>query len=96
MKLTTAVLCITILVSGCGENLSSREEQQRLMQIPGYRETKIICTQCHKLPMTDLHVSAAWPSVIARMENYIRVNKRRAPTEQEREAIIGFFQSAGK
>jgi len=96
MKVAIVVLCATTLVSGCGERMSPREEQQKLMQVPGYREAKIICTQCHKLPITDLHVSAAWPSVITRMDSYIKVNNRRAPTEQEREAIIGYFQNAGK
>jgi len=96
MKVTVIFLCISMLVSSCGDSLTPREERQRLMQIPGYREAKIICSQCHKLPIADLHVSAAWPSVVSRMENYIRVNKRRLPTEQEREAIIGYFQTAAK
>jgi len=96
MKSVVIVLCVSMLISGCGESLSPREEQQKLVQIPGYQEAKIICTQCHKLPITDLHVSAGWPSVITRMDKYIKANNRRAPTEQERAAIIEYFQNSGK
>jgi hypothetical protein len=93
MKPAIVLTLLAIFISGCGKSADPREEQKKLMQIPGYREAKLICTQCHKLPFQDQHVSAAWPGVIARMENYMRVNKRRLPTEQEREAIIGYFQS---
>lgn len=93
MKVAIVLLCVTTLISGCGEGVVSREDQKKLLQMPGYREAKIICSQCHKLPIADIHVSAAWPSVITRMEKYIKINKRRMPTEQEREAIIGYFQA---
>ena len=93
MKSATVLAFLVMFISGCGKSSDPREEQKKLMQIPGYREAKLICTQCHKLPFQDQHVSAAWPSVIARMENYMRANKRRVPTQQESEAIIKYFQS---
>ena len=93
MKALIMLAFIAIFFNGCGKSSDPREEQKKLMQIPGYREAKLICTQCHKLPFQDQHVSAAWPGVISRMESYMRANKRRMPTEQEREAIIGYFQS---
>jgi|GEM_PF-1284863 len=96
MKSAIVLAFLALLISGCGKSADPREEQKKLMQIPGYREAKLICTQCHKLPFQDQHVPAAWPSVITRMENYIRANKRRMPTEQEREAILGYFQSNPK
>jgi hypothetical protein len=93
MKPATILALLVIFISGCGKSADPREEQKRLMQIPGYREAKLFCTQCHKLPFQDQHVSAAWPGVIARMENYMRANKRRVPTPEESEAIIKYFQN---
>jgi hypothetical protein len=93
MKSAILFAFLAILISGCGKSADPHEEQKKLTQIPGYREAKLICTQCHKLPLQDQHVSAAWPAVIARMENYMRANNRQIPNQQEREAIIGFFQS---
>ena len=93
MKTAFVLAILALFISGCGKSTDPREEQKKLMQIPGYREAKLICTQCHKLPFQDQHVPAAWPAVITRMENYMRANKRRVPTEQEREAILAYFQS---
>jgi len=93
MKATIVLIFLAVIASGCGKSADPREEQKRLMQIPGYREAKLICTQCHRLPFQDQHVSAAWPGVIARMENHMRANKRRVPTQEESEAIIKYFQS---
>ncbi|MGC2049220.1 MAG: hypothetical protein WA635_11500 [Gallionella sp.] len=93
MKAAIVLTFLAIFISSCGKSADPREEQKKLMQIPGYREAKLICTQCHKLPIQDQHIPAAWPGVIARMEGYMRANKRRVPTPQESEAIIGYFQS---
>lgn len=86
-------MCLALLMSGCGKSADPREAQEKLRQIPGYREAKVICTQCHALPVAEQHVAAAWPSVVTRMESYIVAHKRRMPTEQERAAIIGYFQT---
>jgi hypothetical protein len=94
MKATIVLMFLAVFIGGCGKGADPREEQKRLMQIPGYREAKLICTQCHKLPFQDQHVSAAWPGVIARMESYMRANKRRVPTPEESEAIIKYFQNS--
>ncbi|MEO8333064.1 MAG: hypothetical protein ABI479_11585 [Gallionella sp.] len=93
MKTAIVLIFLALIISGCGKKEDPREVQKKLMLIPGYREAKVICTQCHALPFTDQHVADAWPSVIARMENYMRANNRRVPTEQEHAAIIGYFQS---
>ncbi|MFZ5523707.1 MAG: hypothetical protein ACOY9D_06430 [Pseudomonadota bacterium] len=94
MKAAIVLTFLAIFISGCGKSADPREDQKRLMQIPGYKEAKRICTQCHKLPFQEQHVSAAWPDVIARMEGYMRANKRMMPTQQERDAITAFYQSS--
>ena len=93
MKAAIVVMFLAIFISGCGKSADSREAQEKLKLIPGYREARVFCTQCHKLPASNQHVPAAWPGVMARMEGHIRANKRKMPDQQEREAIIGFFQS---
>lgn len=93
MKSAVAVMFLAVFLGGCGKNKDPRAELEKLQAKPGYREARIFCVQCHKLPVAEQHVAAAWPSVVARMEEYIRVNKKKMPTQQERDAIIGFFQS---
>lgn len=93
MKAAITVMFLAMLVSGCGKSADSLEAQERLNLIPGYREARVFCTQCHKLPVSNQHVPAAWPGVIVRMEGNMRANNRKVPTQQEREAIIGYFQS---
>lgn len=93
MKAAIVVMISTMMLGGCGKGADSRAELDKLQAKPGYREARIYCTQCHKLPAAEQHVSAAWPAVITRMEGHMQKNNRKIPTEQDREAIIGFFQS---
>lgn len=93
MKAAIAVMFLAMFISGCGKSADSREAQEKLKLIPGYREARIFCTQCHKLPASNQHAPAAWPGVIVRMEGNMRANNRKVPTQQERKAIIGYFQS---
>jgi len=92
MKAAIAVMFLAMFISGCGKSADSREAQEKLKLVPGYREARVFCTQCHKLPASNQHVPAAWPGVVTRMEGNMRANNRKVPTQQEREAIIGFFQ----
>ncbi len=93
MKTTIGLIFLAVFISGCGKGADPRAELDKLQAKPGYREARIFCAQCHKLPAAEQHLSAAWPAVVARMEGHMKANKRKVPTEQEREAIIGFFQS---
>lgn len=93
MKAAIVAMFLIMFINGCGKDKDPREELDKLQNKTGYREARIFCAQCHKLPASDQHVSAAWPSVITRMEGHMRANNRKIPNQQEREAVIGFFQS---
>jgi hypothetical protein len=94
MKAAIVVMLLTMFLGGCGKGADPREELNKLQAKPGYREARIFCAQCHKLPAAEQHVSAAWPAVIERMEGHMKANNRKIPTGQDRAAIIGFFQSS--
>lgn len=94
MKKAVVVMFLAMFLGGCGKGNDPTEELHKLQAKPGYREARIYCAQCHKLPAADQHVSAAWPSVITRMEGLMRTNRAKMPNDQEREAIIGFFQTS--
>lgn len=93
MKSVLMLALVSIALIGCNNKEAQREAERKLMQVPGYREAKIICSQCHQMPFSDQHIPSAWPGVIARMESYIQAGKRRMPTPHEREAILNFFQN---
>jgi len=93
MKAIIVAMFLAMFVSGCGKSADPLEELEKRQKIPGYREVRIFCTQCHKAPDAVQHEPAAWPSVVARMEGHMRKNNRKIPNEQEREAIIGYFQT---
>ena len=93
MRAVFVVMLSIMLLGACSKDSDPRAELDKLQAKPGYREARIFCAQCHKLPAAEQHVSAAWPTVITRMEGHMKTNKRKIPTEQERELIIGFFQS---
>ncbi|MGC2166279.1 MAG: hypothetical protein WA632_09725 [Gallionella sp.] len=93
MKSVLMLTLVAIALGGCNNKEAQREAERKMMQVPGYREAKIICSQCHQMPFSDQHIPAAWPGVIERMENYIQAGKRRLPTQQEHQAILNFFQN---
>jgi len=93
MKVTILAMFLAIFISGCGKSADPREELAKRQKIPGYREARIFCTQCHKMPDAAQHEPAAWPGVVTRMEGLMQTNRRKVPTAQEREAIIGYLQS---
>ncbi len=93
MKPVFALVLLSLAISGCNNKEAQREAERKLMAVPGYREAKIICSQCHQMPFSDQHIPAAWPGVIERMESYIQAGRRRMPTRQEHEAILNFFQN---
>ncbi len=93
MKVTVLVMFLAIFISGCDKGADPREELAKRQKIPGYREARIFCTQCHRMPDAVQHEPAAWPGVITRMEGIMQTNKRKVPTVEEREAIIGYFKT---
>lgn len=93
MKKIFALVVLTVLLTGCGEKVDPRVAQEKLRQSPGFSEARRVCSQCHALPDPGQHPPAAWPSVVARMESYIRGSNKRPPTDAEREALVGYFQT---
>ena len=88
-----ALISLTMLVTACGEGHDPRAAQEKLRHSPGYKEARSICAQCHALPSPEQHPAVAWPSVVARMEGYMRSSNKRMPTQAEEEALLGYFQS---
>ena len=102
-KPIVAVL-LAIFIGGCGKGGDSDEvvvipkganasvAQGSTSFIPGLQETQKICSQCHALPSPTQHHPAAWPGIVARMENHMVANRRPMPSPQEREAILSYLQ----
>ena len=84
-----------MLVSGCNKGTNSHDAKSANGKQPqGYEETKLICTQCHTLPIPDQHHPAAWPSIVARMEGYMRANNKILPDQKQRAAILSYLQNS--
>jgi len=92
MKVLVGMIFFALLLSGCDKQSAAEREAHNKAK-PGYQVAKSICSQCHTLPFGDQHPPTAWPYVVARMEGYMRSAQRRVPTPEEREEIIGYFQS---
>ena len=103
-KSVAAVVVIALFMGGCGKGgdsdvvvipkgSSPTQGELSSAAIPGLQETQRMCSQCHALPSPTQHHPAAWPGIVARMENHMVASKRPTPTAQEREAIIGYLQS---
>lgn len=108
MKKPIAAMLLALFLGGCGKGGGTGEEitvpQGTISGIatqggsanqtltPGLQETQRLCTQCHALPNPNQHHPAAWPSIVARMENLMVANKRATPNPMEREAILGYLQ----
>jgi hypothetical protein len=93
MKKVIAGMGMIAILAGCGDKVDPRIEQDKLRRSPGFSEARRICAQCHALPNPSKHPPVAWPSVVARMENYIRGSNKRMPTPSEHEALLGYFQT---
>jgi hypothetical protein len=93
MKKILAFVGVALFLVGCGEKIDPKIAQDKLRHSPGFNEARRVCSQCHALPNPDQHPPAAWPSVVARMESYIRGSNKRMATPAEQEALIGYFQA---
>lgn len=93
MKKMTVMFGMAMFLVGCGEQVDPRVVQEKLRHSPGFNEARRVCAQCHAMPNPDQHPPAAWPSVVARMESYIRGSNKRMPTPAEEEALLGYFQA---
>ena len=102
VAVTVLSLSIAGLISACGKGGDSDQvvvlPQGSSMMAgapatpPGLIETQKMCSQCHALPSPTQHHPAAWPGIVARMENHMVASKRPTPSPQEREAILGYLQ----
>ncbi|MDO8414129.1 MAG: hypothetical protein Q7S51_10110 [Gallionellaceae bacterium] len=92
VKSITTLLLILFVVA-CNKHKTTPATD--MQQSPGYQAAQLICTQCHALPNPDQFHPAAWPSVIERMEGHIRANNKILPSEQQRVAILEYFQNSG-
>ena len=102
VAVTVLSLSIAGLISGCGKGGDSDQvvvlpqgsstATSAPASPPGLQETQRACSQCHALPSPTQHHPAAWPSIVARMENHMVASKRPTPSPQEREAILGYLQ----
>lgn len=92
MKRVITLVGLAVLLAACGEKIDPRIEQDKLRRSPGFSEARRVCAQCHALPSPNQHPPVAWPSVVARMENYIRGSNKRMPTQSEHDALLGYFQ----
>ena len=54
------------------------------------------CSQCHALPSPSLFTPDQWPGVVARMEANIHLMNKTQITPGQRDAIVGFLNSASR
>jgi hypothetical protein len=64
--------------------------------IEGYKQAKVSCTQCHAMPHPNQHSSLEWPSVIKKMEKYIRENNKTMPNISQQKSIINYYTGNSK
>lgn len=93
MKIHAALMMAVLVLGGCGK---FAEREAKWKQLPGYQEATALCSQCHAAPSPDQFVAAAWPSVIARMMQHIRVSNRPMPDQQTYDLIMSYFQAAAQ
>lgn len=93
MKAHAAMIGMVLLLGGCGK---FAEREAKWKQLPGYQEANALCSQCHAMPIPDQYVAAAWPSVIARMAQHIRISNRPMPDQQTYDLVISYFQAAAQ
>jgi hypothetical protein len=82
MKKAIIATLLLVPLAGCsdsGPTLSNR--------------AKYLCSQCHALPFPDLHSSAEWPGVVARMLGHMQTNNRPMPDAKEQAEILKYYQT---
>ena len=51
-----------------------------------------ICVQCHVLPDPKQHIAEVWPTVVDRMLDYMTVQNKQMPSEQQIEMIVEYLK----
>jgi len=59
----------------------------------GYDLTRHFCSQCHVTPNPMQHNAAQWPQVVARMQNYMRQQKRPLPDADQHNLILNYLET---
>jgi len=59
----------------------------------GYDLTQRFCVQCHVAPKPLQHNAAQWPQVVARMQNYMRQQKRPSPDPDQQKLILNYLEA---
>ena len=92
MKWAGIMIFFLLLLDGCSKQTAAQRDALENAK-PGYQVAKSYCSQCHALPFSDQHPSAAWPYVVSRMEGYMQKARRPTPNPTERGSVIAYFQS---
>ncbi len=50
------------------------------------------CGVCHAVPRPDSHTAQEWPSVVRRMEGYMRAQGRAVPSNSDERAILAYLE----
>ncbi len=50
------------------------------------------CSQCHAMPNPRQHNAVQWPAVVERMKNYMEVQQKQVPKDDQLNDIIRFLQ----
>lgn len=97
MRLPVTAIFLVMFISGCNKGASSHDgKMANGMPSLGYEEAKLICTQCHAMPIPDQYHPAAWPSIVKRMEGYMQANNKMLPDDKQRAAILAYLQNSGR
>lgn len=93
----TALLAATAAAgAGGGSSSSSADgESDSNDNSRGHQLVTRYCAQCHVLPSPGQHTADQWPSVVSRMENYMRQQGWRVPTANEAKAIEEYLGHDG-
>jgi hypothetical protein len=93
MKAAVVIVLAALSLGACGK---IAEREARWKQLPGYQEASALCSQCHAMPSPDQFLPAAWPSVIARMDQHMRMTNRPLPDQKTHDLIVSYFQVAAQ
>lgn len=90
--LVAVLLFCTSCASESEPSLISYPDQQSA----SFQQFSRQCSSCHGLPMPDVHIATAWPTVVARMQQHKEQRGLLVMSDVEQQQVLGYLQTHAK